>query len=71
MPLQPYQQRVIEEKRELDKRAKKLYAFFDTEIFKGLPVEEQELLGKQAELMTHYSFILERRIELFDSSEGG
>ena len=62
---QPYQQRVIDEKTELDNKLTKLVGFFDTGIFKGLPEDEQRRLREQSEHMTNYSAVLGARISAF------
>lgn len=64
--MEPYQQRVLDEKAELETRAKALSAFIGTsEVFAGLPEEEQKLLREQCEVMWQYFEILEKRIALF------
>lgn len=61
----PHQQRVLDEKRELDDRLQKLVAFFSTPIFHGLPESEQIRLERQAVAMRTYSEILGERIAAF------
>ena len=63
--LQPYQQRVVDEKIELDERREKLGAFKNTKLFSELPWQEQERLNTQAHIMTIYSAILGARIAAF------
>ena len=63
--LAPHQQRVVDEKRELDDRREKLMAFFSTPIFHGLPESEQIRLERQAVVMRSYSEILGERIAAF------
>ena len=63
--LQPHQQRVINEKREIDERIEKLNVFFNTETFRNLSRQEVFLLIEQEDSMSQYSGILTRRIELF------
>lgn len=68
MPLQPHEERVVTEKRELDEKLAKLKAFcFDpgSQIFKDLPPEDQDLLEYQYEAMKNYSQILRKRIDRF------
>lgn len=60
--MQPHQQRVVEEKSELDERRTKLGEFKNTDLFASLPWEEQERLNTQAHIMTMYSAILGERI---------
>ena len=61
----PHQQRVVDEKTELDEKLTKLKAFFGTDIFKGVNEAEQARLQKQADIMQSYSDILGERIEAF------
>jgi|GEM_PF-1620193 len=63
--LQPHQQRVVDEKRDLDERLAKLVAFFNTPIFAGLDEEERQRLEHQAAAMQEYSTILGERIAAF------
>lgn len=60
-----HQQRVVEEKNELDKKLVKLSLFFDTDIFPKVESEEQARLKKQFEIMTAYSNLLNDRIAAF------
>jgi hypothetical protein len=61
----PHQQRVLDEKAELDDRSTKLQAFFSNPIFSGLPADEQDRLQKQAIAMQAYSEVLGERIAAF------
>lgn len=63
--LQPHQQRVVDEKAELDERLGKLHAFLKTGIFKSLPDEDQILMDRQARAMRMLSGILGERIARF------
>lgn len=66
MTTKPHQQRVIEEKEELDKKAYALSDFiWHNPEFRKLSLEESELLRQQNELMWQYSEVLEARIALF------
>lgn len=66
MDLPPHQERVINEKSELDMKIVKLEDFIRNNIiFKELHCEEQLLLYKQSAAMKEYSDILRRRIEKF------
>lgn len=58
----PHQQRVIDEKTELDERREKLASFYSTPVFHGLPESEQSLLLTQGVAMRCYSDILGERI---------
>ena len=61
----PHQQRVVDEKSELDEKLAKLSGFFSNPIFAGLAPEEQCRLKSQAYHMSEYSRILGQRIENF------
>jgi len=63
--MQEFQQRVVDEKKELDVKLDALVKFFETPIFSGLPNDEQDRLAKQAEYMGKYSEILKDRIAAF------
>ena len=65
MGLLPHEQRVVDEKTELDSKLEKLKAFLKTDIALGLPFDDRCLLVKQATVMTAYSGILGKRIERF------
>jgi len=65
MELQPHQQRVVDEKTELDERLTKLIAFFNSPIFAGLPADEQDRMKRQADHMTSYSVVLGERVATF------
>lgn len=64
--LKPHQQRVVDEKCELDDKREKLIAFRKTDVFASLPWQEQERLIAQTSAMTTYSAILGDRIANFD-----
>lgn len=63
--LQPHQQRVIEEHRDLTEKLNNLRAFFGTPIFFGLAEAEQSRLRNQARFMDGYLAVLEERIVAF------
>lgn len=63
--VQPYQQRVMDEKAELDDRLAKLNAFWANPQFDKLPSEEKQRLESQARVMQEYSDILAARISAF------
>tara|TARA_R100001086_G_scaffold166609_1_gene90371 strand:+ start:448 stop:651 length:204 start_codon:yes stop_codon:yes gene_type:complete len=64
--MESYQQRVVDEKRELDEKATKLSNFIGTsDTFVTIDPEEQERLKEQCEIMWQYSDILGKRIEAF------
>lgn len=65
--LLPHQQRVVDEKADLDKKAEALSAFIGhSPIFATLDAEEQELLKEQNDVMWQYSEILGSRIARFN-----
>jgi len=71
--MQAHQQRVVDEKKQLDERLEKLLIFIDAgagKIFSGLPDEERQRLTTQARIMKEYSDVLADRIAAFpkDSS---
>ena len=55
--------RMLDERSELVIKRNKLLAFMDSELFKELPTEDQELMWEQRFLMTHYVVVLSKRIE--------
>ena len=64
----PHQQRVIEEKRELDEKLQKLTLFISSEKFCEIVRSEEERcrLVCQEEAMKYYSEILGARIAAFE-----
>ena len=64
--LPPHQQRVLDEKLELNERLSKLDAFIlDNPLFMRLSGAEQERLARQSKAMAVYSGILDERIAAF------
>ena len=64
--LKPHQQRVADEKTELDKKANALSQFIATNpTFGTLDAAEQERLREQNDVMWRYSEILGERIAAF------
>ena len=63
--MEDYQQRVIEEKKELDEKISKLKDFGNTLNFTQLATVEQGLLRLQLVAMNNYSDVLGQRIDLF------
>ncbi|HEX5362344.1 MAG TPA: hypothetical protein VFW49_14855 [Fluviicoccus sp.] len=65
--LQPHQQRVVDEKTELDDRLQKLDAFIKgNPVFTSLAPEEQLRMVRQANAMSAYSEVLGERIAAFN-----
>ncbi|MEE9223068.1 MAG: hypothetical protein V3V40_06385 [Nitrosomonadaceae bacterium] len=63
--LEPHQQRVVDEKRELDGKITNLVGFQLSDIFKGLDIDEKNRLKGQRDIMVEHSKILGDRIENF------
>lgn len=64
--MQPYQQRVVDEKSELDSKILNLLKFIETnDNFKSLPADEKDRLQNQSVIMEKYSLILGQRITAF------
>jgi len=64
----PHQQRVVDEKTELDAKLAKLDAFGRTEFFEMLSADEKNRLNRQHFAMEDYSRILSERIAAFPAS---
>jgi hypothetical protein len=61
-----FQQRVVDEKTELDSKIDKLKAFIvNNPVYKTLPPDEQALLNQQYDCMVEYAMILGQRIQKF------
>lgn len=69
--MEEYQQRVIEEHAELDRRLDKLQAFRDSTEYRILPREEQVLLNRQAVCMEGLLEVLAERIKRFKPTNKG
>lgn len=68
--LLPHQQRVVDEKAELDDKATKLSSFIGTNpMFESLDAAEQERMREQCEVMWQYSEILKARIAAFTPTQ--
>lgn len=63
--MQPFQQRVLDEKRELDEKLEKLMAFIRGPVFETIAPDEQERLKRQSHHMDLYSGVLAERISEF------
>jgi hypothetical protein len=63
--MQAFQERVVAEKADLDKKLEALRKFQTSEAFWELPLSERRRLGEQAVAMGTYSTILEERIMAF------
>ena len=66
MIMLPHQQRVVDEKTELDDKLGKLNAFILTSpVFAQLQNEEKERLQRQFSIMRDYTSVLGERIDAF------
>ncbi len=63
--MEAFQQRVLDEKKELDARIIKLEVFIAGQVFHTLPGGEQRRLRQQQAAMGRYSEILRSRIANF------
>lgn len=63
--LQPHQQRVVEERDELETRRTKLAAFINGAVFATVSPDERGRLEKQFHFMTQLSAVLADRINAF------
>lgn len=64
--LQAHQQRVVEEKKELDEKLNKLNSFISSQFFLPINEDEKDRLKQQARIMHDYSNILKERINAFE-----
>lgn len=70
MSVQPHQQRVIDEKCQLDVKVQALRKFIDeNQMFSRLPMDEQSRMRRQLDAMVQYSGILGERIECFPDAD--
>lgn len=68
--MKAFQDRVVEEKRQLDDRLAKLRFFIHAkDTYAQLPQAEQMRMSEQLEVMTRYSTILGERIKNFTSEQ--
>lgn len=63
--MKDFQQRVVNEKNELDFKIEALTDFIGASVFPGLNSEEQKRLKRQCKVMMEYSDILNDRISAF------
>lgn len=66
MSILPHQQRVVDEKAELDTKLEKLIPFLSSDTCHALSFDERGRLKRQAEVMEMYSGILGARIAAFN-----
>ena len=67
--MKPYQERVVNEKIELEVKFKALKDFANGDAFEKLPPQEQARLHLQGYLMEGYIEVLDARIDAFDEIE--
>lgn len=60
--LSSYQQRVVDERSQLEDKIEKLGAFMRSPIFSNLSADEQRLMSEQYEVMTRYGLVLTKRL---------
>ncbi len=64
--MKPYQQRVIDEKSDLESRIDKLSTFIESDVFVfEVDQEQQDLLLIQLSTMRSYNLILDLRVQKF------
>lgn len=63
--LQPFQQRVVEERAARLGEAERLSAFIAKPPFMRLPIQERDLLFVQLRILRELVFVLDQRIKLF------
>jgi len=64
--MKAYQQRAIDEKRELDKKVNRLNTFLGSEVFGSLPAPERDRMIRQSVHMEAYATVLGERIAAFE-----
>lgn len=67
--MMPHQQRVVDEKAELDSKLAKLIPFLSSDTCHALPFDERSRLKRQADVMREYSGILGERIAAFSKAD--
>lgn len=63
--MKEYQNRVVQEKAELDEKRARLISFIGGDLYRTLDKTEQSRLNRQLEAMSLYSGILAERIAAF------
>lgn len=67
MALQPHQERVLEEKRDLDEKIHKLTVFIASARIAQVSLAESRRLYQQLQHMLDYSRVLQDRINAFEA----
>lgn len=69
--MEPHQERVLNELKELTEKREKLGAFIaNNAIFGQLPTDEQNRLRRQFDIMLSYEGVLQERIDRFPGAKG-
>ena len=68
--LQPHEQRVVVELKELTERREKLATFIAGKMFAEVPTDEQARLQRQFHIMVQYEGVLQERIDHFPAVKG-
>lgn len=63
--MQPHEERVVAEQKELNDKINKLNGFIGGNAFNALPEEDRALLEEQSRYMSAYSGVLHERIKRF------
>ena len=63
--MQPHQERVVNELKELTEKRERLALFMGGGVFIGLPDPEQDRLHRQFNIMVQYEGVLQERIDHF------
>jgi hypothetical protein len=63
--MESFQQRVVDEKAELDSKIVRLRGFLGSDTFAHLPGAEQERMTRQLTVMEQYSSVLGERVAAF------
>ena len=63
--MQPYQQRVVDEKHDLDVLLERLTTFMDDPKVWSIPIRERTLLNSQRAAMMEYSRVLGERVAMW------
>jgi hypothetical protein len=63
--MQSHEQRVIDERNNLDEKLSALMKFTSSELWRGMDLPDRTLMLDQAGAMTHYLIALEKRILRF------
>lgn len=68
--MEPYQERVVEEKNDLDGKIARLARFLNSGVLDTMSIEEVDILDEQLTYMQLYNGVLSKRISMFRKDEG-